>query len=67
MPLTETGEKVLRDMRKKYGRKKGEQMFYATMRKNGMEDEQEENEDCGVKPEPVIHKKLRPIRMKKKD
>lgn len=39
MPLSETGEKVLREMRKKYGRKKGESIFYATMKKNGMKDE----------------------------
>lgn len=37
--LTETGEKVLREMKRKYGKRRGEQVFYATMRKNGMEGE----------------------------
>lgn len=37
--LTETGKQILREMRKKYGRKRGEQIFYATMRKRDMQDE----------------------------
>jgi len=33
MPLTETGRKVLREMKKKYGKKKGEEVFYASINK----------------------------------
>jgi len=33
MPLTKTGKKVLKAMRKFYGQKKGTQIFYATMNK----------------------------------
>ncbi len=62
--LTETGKQILREMRKKYGRKRGEQIFYATMRKRDMQDEQEESDDA--KQEPVYHKKLKPIPIKNK-
>ena len=31
MPLTKSGKKVKRDMTKRYGKKKGEQVFYATI------------------------------------
>jgi len=34
MPLTKTGKKVLKNMRKEYGTKKGKRVFYATMNKN---------------------------------
>lgn len=40
MPLTKTGKKVLRSMRKEYGKKKGQQVFYASINKGklkGME------------------------------
>lgn len=33
MPLTKTGKKVMRSMKKEYGSKKGEQVFYATKNK----------------------------------
>lgn len=33
MPLTKSGTKVLRSMRKEYGEKKGEQVFYASINK----------------------------------
>lgn len=33
MPLTEKGKKILRAMRKKYGRKRGERIFYASQNK----------------------------------
>lgn len=33
MPLTKSGKKVLRSMRKTYGAKKGKQVFYASMAK----------------------------------
>jgi hypothetical protein len=33
MPLTKTGSKVKKAMAKTYGKKKGEQVFYATMNK----------------------------------
>mgnify|MGYP001607010736 CR=1 FL=1 len=37
MPLTSSGEKVLSDMRKRYGGKKGKSVFYASInaRKKG--------------------------------
>ena len=31
MPLTEDGRKVLRKMRKQYGRKKGKRVFYSSI------------------------------------
>ena len=34
-PITKDGKKVLNKMRKTYGRKKGEEVFYATMNKKG--------------------------------
>jgi hypothetical protein len=40
MPLTKTGKKVLRSMRKEYGTKKGQSVFYASINKGrlkGME------------------------------
>jgi hypothetical protein len=33
MPLTKTGKGVLRGMKKQYGKKKGEEVFYATINK----------------------------------
>jgi len=33
MPLTKSGAKTLKAMRKSYGSKKGESVFYATMAK----------------------------------
>ena len=39
-PLTETGKKVLGNMRKEYGGKKGKEVFYASInaKKKGSED-----------------------------
>jgi hypothetical protein len=34
MPLSETGREVLGKMRKKYGKDKGEEVFYATINKH---------------------------------
>jgi hypothetical protein len=31
MPLTKTGKKIEKNMKKEYGEKKGESVFYATM------------------------------------
>lgn len=31
MPLTATGKKVLAEMKKKYGSKKGEEVFYSSI------------------------------------
>ncbi len=33
MPLTKTGKKILADMQKRYGAKKGKEVFYASIRK----------------------------------
>lgn len=33
MPLTEKGKKILREMKKEYGEKKGEEVFYASVNK----------------------------------
>jgi len=33
MPLTKKGKKIMRSMKKQYGKKKGEQVFYATKNK----------------------------------
>jgi len=33
MPLTKSGKKVMKNMKKEYGEKKGESVFYASMNK----------------------------------
>lgn len=33
MPLTDKGKKIMRSMKKKYGAKKGKQVFYASQNK----------------------------------
>lgn len=33
MPLTKSGKKVMRNMRKRYGAKKAEEVFYASINK----------------------------------
>jgi len=33
MPLTKTGKKVLAEMKKKYGAKRGKEIFYASINK----------------------------------
>jgi len=33
MPLTEKGSKIMRAMKKKYGKKRGEEVFYAAKNK----------------------------------
>ena len=33
MPLTKKGKKIMRSMKKQYGKKRGEQVFYATKNK----------------------------------
>ena len=33
MPLTEKGKKIMKSMKKQYGKKKGEQVFYASLNK----------------------------------
>jgi hypothetical protein len=33
MPLTEKGKKIMKSMKKSYGKKKGEQVFYASKNK----------------------------------
>ena len=33
MPLTEKGKKIMKSMRKQYGKKRGEQVFYASKNK----------------------------------
>ena len=33
MPLTDKGKKVLADMKKQYGEKKGKEVFYASINK----------------------------------
>jgi hypothetical protein len=37
MPLTKEGKKVLKAMQKEYGDEEGKSVFYATMKKRGME------------------------------
>ena len=41
MPLTKSGKKIKKSMAKTYGKKKGEQVFYATMNKNKMKSKWE--------------------------
>ena len=33
MPLTEKGKKIMKSMKKQYGKKRGEQVFYASKNK----------------------------------
>jgi len=33
MPLTEKGKKIMKSMKKQYGKKKGEKVFYASKNK----------------------------------
>ena len=33
MPLTKKGKKIIKSMKKSYGKKRGEQIFYATKNK----------------------------------
>ena len=33
MPLTKKGKKIMRSMKKQYGKKRGKQVFYATKNK----------------------------------
>ena len=33
MPLTDKGKKIMKSMKSKYGKKKGEQVFYASKNK----------------------------------
>ena len=33
MPLTKKGKKIMKSMKKSYGKKRGEQIFYATKNK----------------------------------
>ena len=33
MPLTKKGKKIMRSMKKQYGKKRGEQVFYASLNK----------------------------------
>jgi hypothetical protein len=40
MSLTKSGEKVMRNMSKEYGSKKGKQVFYASINKNKKGSEQ---------------------------
>lgn len=37
MPLTEKGKKIKRAMKKQYGKKKGERIFYASQKKGTIE------------------------------
>jgi len=58
------GEKVLRGMVKKYGPKKGKEVFYATAKKQGLEPQQEDKTPAvqkaidlvvqGQKPEEIV-------------
>ena len=43
MPLTEKGKEILSAMRKQYGEKKGEQVFYASRNKGSIKGVDEEN------------------------
>jgi len=38
MPLTKKGSKIMQGMRKQYGKKKGEQVFYASKNKGMISD-----------------------------
>ena len=45
MPLTEKGKKIKKSMQKQYGKKRGEQVFYATKNKGKIKgvDKQRKN------------------------
>ena len=39
MPLTKKGKKIMSSMKKQYGKKKGEQVFYASKNKGTISDD----------------------------
>lgn len=43
MPLTEAGRKVLKNMRRQYGKKKGERVFYASINKGRLKAMEKRN------------------------
>ena len=68
MPLTKAGAKVLKNMRKEYGEKEGEAVFYATMKKRGLKGKWEKKtKDAGEQSGDVqicerpFRTKLKPI------
>ena len=44
MPLTEKGEKIMKSMKRTYGGKKGEQVFYATANSGKIKDVEKKEE-----------------------
>jgi len=43
MPLTEKGKKIMKSMKKEYGKKKGEQVFYASKNKGTINKVEKKN------------------------
>ena len=49
MPLNEKGKKIMKSMRKQYGKKRGEQVFYASKNKGtikGVEKKKKRSKKC---------------------
>ena len=49
MPLNEKGKKIMKSMRKQYGKKRGEQVFYASKNKGtikGVEKRKTRSKKC---------------------
>ena len=63
MPLTKKGKSILRDMIEQYGKKKGEEVFYATKNKQKSKGKIQNHADkaydemIGQSPKPKIGRK----------
>ena len=43
MPLNKKGKKIMKSMKKQYGKKRGEQVFYATLNKKKLRELKKHN------------------------
>ena len=43
MPLNKKGKKIMKSMKKQYGKKRGEQVFYATLNKKKLKELRKNN------------------------
>ena len=43
MPLIKKGKKIMKSMKKQYGKKRGEQVFYASLNKKKIEETNKKN------------------------
>lgn len=58
MPLTEKGKKILANMKKEYGEKKGEKVFYASQNKGTITGTHKAKKHARKKLEHKVQKRL---------